>query len=123
MNILKRSREPSGIKNIRARHDWKITGGYDPEQDGPDPQWGRMAIRCRRCGEERRVFQALSMDAPGVALGCVRNGKPSWQRGDLLVRDGQYLDQFVRRLRGGRVLTWDGGHYHESAPDSLAAAG
>ena len=60
------------VKNRSARHDWEVTGGYDPEKDGEDPQWGRVAIKCNRCEEKRRV--SCDLDDPRVAYGCRRRG-------------------------------------------------
>jgi hypothetical protein len=109
----------SVMKNADAPHDWDVTGGYDPALDGPDPQWGRWAIRCRVCEEERRI--SCELDDPRLAGGCRRPGPDTpWQPGDLLVRDGAYLDQFVCWLPGGLVKTFNrGGHYHETDPSFL----
>ena len=106
------------MKNLRAKHDWQVTGGYDAEQDGPDPRWGRVAIECRTCGETRRVFCSLA--DPRVAYGCRRYGGDKWQQGDFLVRDGWALDQFESWLPDGRVRTCNaGGNFYESEPSAL----
>ena len=52
------------------RHDWQVTGGYDPARDGPDPQWGRLAVRCGGCGDTRRIWRGLSLTDPGLTYGC-----------------------------------------------------
>jgi hypothetical protein len=102
------------IKNDRKRHCWKITGGYDAAQDGPDPWWGRIAVRCQRCGETRRIFSAV--DDIGLRYGCIRKGNPdAWQKDDLLVLDGCIREHFVSVLPNGLVLSWNlGGHYTEA---------
>jgi hypothetical protein len=101
------------MKNIQAKHDWKVTGAYDPEADGPDPQWGRRAIRCRICGEERRVF--CSLDEPAVAYGCRRYGGDKWRRGDFLVHESGGLDRFDCWLPDGRVQTYNGGGWYRES--------
>jgi hypothetical protein len=109
-----------GMKNISIRHDFEVTGGYDPERDGGDPQWGRVAVTCRRCGEQRRV--GVSPGELERLTGCRRKGSSGrWQQGDLLVRGGA-LDEFVQYLPDGRALTYNaGGHYHESDCGELVA--
>ena len=110
------------MKNRSARHRWRETGGYDPELDGDVAEWGRVAIECRRCGEQRRIF--CDLDDPRLAGGCRRRGPDTpWRPGDLLVRDGIYLDQFVAWLEEGLVRSFiAGGHYHESEPSALYPA-
>jgi hypothetical protein len=110
------------MKNRAARHDWRVAGGYDPAFDGPDPAWGRRAIECRACGERRRALAPLEDLA--VAGGCRRFGPDTpWQPGDLLIRDGCLLDEFVTWLPGGLVRTFNaGGHYHVSEPAALYPA-
>jgi hypothetical protein len=95
------------VKNRRETHQFEIVGGYDPGQDGPEPRWGRVAVKCARCGEERRV--GCSPADLALQSGCVRRGPDQpWQRGDLLVRDG-YLDEFVRLSpEDGKAVTWNG---------------
>ena len=53
-----------------GRPDWRVTGGYDPGRDGPDPRWGRVAVECSACGETRRIWRGLPPDDPGLAYGC-----------------------------------------------------
>lgn len=119
--MLKLGRTPAGpqIKNTRKQHQWRAVSGYDPEQDGPDPQWGRIGIACGKCGETRRI--SCGINNPFIAYGCVRKGDPrQWRKGDLLIRENAYLDQFVGWLPDGRALTYNtGGHYHESNPGEL----
>jgi hypothetical protein len=62
-----------------VRHDWQVTGGYDPALDGPWPQWGRVAVRCAGCGQARRIWQGLSLDDPGLTYGCPAG--PVWITG------------------------------------------
>jgi hypothetical protein len=96
------------IKNISERHHWKETGGYNPSEDGADPQWGRTAIRCGKCGETRRIF--VSIHSPLIRYGCVRKGNPEvWRKGDLLELNGVFLEQFVRFLPNGDVLSHNDG--------------
>jgi hypothetical protein len=100
------------IKNRHVDHDFEVTGGYDPEQDGDDPRWGRVAVKCSVCGEERRV--ACSPRELKLIGGCYRRGTAeSWQRYDLLVTKGGALDEFVSYLDDGRVLTWNTMAYRE----------
>lgn len=110
------------MKNRDARHDWRLAGGYDPAQDGPEPAWGRRAIECRTCSEQRRIF--CDLDDPRLAGGCRRRGSDTpWRPGDLLVRDGIYLDQFVAWLEDGLARTFNaGGHYHDVEPSALYPA-
>ena len=111
------------MKNRDARHGWREVGGYDPALDGPEPEWGRRAVECRICGERRRIWGGLPVDDERVAGGCRRDGGDAWQPGDLLVRDGAYLDQFVAWIEGGLVRTFNaGGHYHTSEPSALYPA-
>jgi hypothetical protein len=119
--VLTTDRLPPGrsvMKNRGTRHDWRVTGGYDPALgDGDDPAWGRVAIECRQCGETGRVWRGVSLAYDPVAYGCRRPGPDTWEPGDLLVRDGRYLDQFVRWLPGGLVRTYNaGGRYHVTDP-------
>ncbi len=53
-----------------GRHDFAVTGGYDPARDGDQPQWGRVAVECQACGETRRIWQGLSLADPGLTYGC-----------------------------------------------------
>lgn len=113
----------SVMKNAYVKHDWAVTGGHDPEQDGDNPQWGRLAIECRTCGEQGRVWRGVSLDYDPVAYGCRRLGDDRWRSDDLLIRDGFYLDLFVRWLPEGMVQTYNrGGHYHEVEPSQLYPA-
>ena len=107
-----------------ARHDWRETGGYDPALDGDTEQWGRVAVECRICGERRRIWAGLDRDDPALVWGCRRFGPDTpWRPGDLLVRDGAYLDEFVEWLPGGLVRTFNaGGHYHDVEPSALYPA-
>ena len=73
-------------------------------------------VRCRKCGEERRV--GASIAEVNLTGGCLRKGpdKP-WRRGDCLVREGVYLDWYEKTLPSGRILTYNlGGHWHDSDP-------
>jgi hypothetical protein len=101
------------IKNRNQHHDFQAIGGYDPELDGDDSRWGRALVKCNRCGEERRI--GVSIGEVNIGGGCVRKGSVEpWQPGDLLSRHGA-LDQYVKMLDIGLVLTWNaGGHYHEA---------
>jgi hypothetical protein len=65
-------RQFSGIWNFQARHDWDITGGYDPGLDGPDIRWPRIEITCARCGEKRRISVFVPTNHSAIVLGCVR---------------------------------------------------
>lgn len=110
----------SVMKNRLADHDWHKTGGYDPEQDGPEPQWGRIAVECSICGEQRRIYHLLPLDDPGLTSGCRRPGSDAWQPGDLLVRAGGFLDTFEGWEPDGRVRTSNGtGPDHISEPGQL----
>jgi hypothetical protein len=107
------------MKNRNERHDFEVVGGYDAGLDGDDSRWGRVAVRCGRCDEERRV--GIGPAELAVQSGCQRKGRDEpWQPGDLLVTSGGYLDEFVRELPDGRVLTYNaGGHYTESERSDL----
>ena len=111
------------MKNRSARHRWRETGGYDPALDGDVAEWGRVAIEFRRCGERRRIWCGLGLGDRGLTGGCRRFGSDAWRPGDLLVRDGAYLDQFVAWLEEGLVRTFNaGGHYHDVEPSVLYPA-
>jgi len=71
---------------------------------------------------KRRI--ACSLDDMRVAYGCRRSGSDEWRRGDRLVRDGIYLDQFDCWLEDGRVRTTNaGGGVYESEPSALYPEG
>ena len=117
---LQRRRPLSVMKNVYADHRWWRTGGgYDPEQDGPDPQWGRIEVECRVCGERRRIWRLLPLADGALVQGCRRTGPDTWREGDLLVRDGATLDTFVCWLPGGLVHTRCGTTEHDSEPGQL----
>lgn len=101
------------MKNRRVPHDFHVSGGYDPQQDGGDPRYGRIEVTCGICGEARRIYNEIAeVNSHG---GCVRSGPAEpWERGDLLIReeaDGRFNDQFVGVLPNGRVVTWNGSYY------------
>jgi hypothetical protein len=105
------------MKNRREAHAFRIVGGGDPEQDGPDPQFWRVAVECARCGETRRIGAPL--DEVNAGGGCRREGPDEpWQRGDLLVARGVFLDEYQDTLPGGMVITWNG-QYREWHPSVL----
>ena len=112
------------MKNRGALHGWEVSGEYDPALDGPDLWYGRREITCRVCGEVRRVWWRPGLDDLRLAAGCRRRGPDTpWRPGDLLVRDGAYLDEFVAWLPDGLVRTWNaGGRYHVSEPSALYPA-
>lgn len=114
------------IRNRYHHHFYETTGGYDPEQDGSDQRWGRIMIRCTRCGEERRVGYSLAeMQGRG---GCTRKGGLPWQVGDLvIIKTDLYFDgQLVTEVEGfdseGNILTYSPGRprYHcTSKPEDV----
>lgn len=109
------------MKSRKMPHDWKITSGYDPAQDGPDPAYGRIGVKCSVCEEERRVGASLTeMRAVG---GCFRSGGMPYQEGDLLAVQGGGLDEFEGVLPDGQVLTWNaGGQHRSSKPEDVRPA-
>ena len=58
------------MTNRDGRHDWRVTGGYDPGRDGGDPRWGRLAVECMACLETRRIWRGLSLDDAALTYGC-----------------------------------------------------
>lgn len=96
------------MRNIRAEHDFKKIprDGYDPEKDGPEPEFGRVGVRCRLCKEYRRI--GVDLETANKTGGCVRPGKKNWKPGDILVVPddfGEVLESFEGWLKGGRVVT------------------
>jgi hypothetical protein len=114
----------SVMKNVLAEHDWETVGDYDPALDGDEPQWGRIAVQCRRCGEQRRIWRGLARDDPGLLSGCRRQGGDAWESGDRLIADGRIIEYFDSWLPDGRVRTRSAGNagYHEYEPWQLYPA-
>jgi hypothetical protein len=107
------------IKTQSRRHKWRVSGGYDPELDGEDAQWGRRAIECRRCGEQRRIWRGTSLSDIGLVNGCAgRRFKGRYSPGDYVVVGGR-LDTFARYLPGGQCETRNagGGRYVQAVTD------
>lgn len=112
------------MKNVLAEHDWKTVGGYDPALDGDDPIWGRIAVQCRRCGEERRIWRGVSLSDMALLSGCRRQGSDQWQPGDRLIVKGRYIVYFDRWMEDGRVRVESAGNtgYHVLEPWDLYPA-
>jgi hypothetical protein len=112
------------MKNVLAEHDWEQAGSGDPALDGDEPEWERIAVRCRTCGEERRIWRGLSLSDPRVLSGCRRQGSDSWQPGDRLIVEGLTIEYFERWLEDGRVVTLSAGStgYHVYEPWQLYPA-
>lgn len=58
----------------RGRHDW---AGWEQEflvepgiSDVESGRWARVQVRCRKCGEERKVWFGIDRDHPGLVNGC-----------------------------------------------------
>lgn len=118
MSLFTRSPGERPMKNKNQRHKFEVVSGYDAELDGDDPRWGRVAVKCRVCGEERRV--ACSPYEMSLIGGCYRSGRNEpWQAEDLLVRDGGPLDQFVKYMPGDMVLTYNAGGNWQTVPKAL----
>jgi hypothetical protein len=110
------------FKSRNRRHTWKVTGGYDPDQDGDEPRWGRVAIECTTCGETRRVGRdAYAENAIGLRYGCLRTStSPQFERGDLVALPDGRLDEFVAYLSDDMAVTYNaGGHSHEERVEDL----
>lgn len=102
------------MKNIREVHDFaQVPGsGYDAEQDGDDPRWGRIDVECRRCHEKRRI--GAPIDEVNLTGGCYRRGGPELRPGDLLVTAEGYLETFFSQS-GSQITTRSLGNtgYHQ----------
>lgn len=98
---------PNAIKSDHYFHSWRVVGAYDPELDGDDPSYGRRAVACMRCGEQRRI--GCSLDDPRLKYGCVRTGfTGTYELGDHVLV-GNRLDRFVKYLPNGQCQTVNGG--------------
>lgn len=106
------------VKNRREYHNFRVVSGYDPERDGDDPQWGRVAVECRTCGEQRRI--GCSIAEVNTLGGCVRHGNTKPKHYDHVVTPEGYLDYYINLLPNGKVSTYNaGGTYHENNPEDL----
>lgn len=108
----------AGVKNLMEDHDFEYVSGYDAELDGDDPTWGRCAVRCRKCNEERRI--GISVEAVNSMGGCVRKGDLKPRRQDF-VAIGGVVEYFKELLPNGKVLTLSAGNagYHENPPEQV----
>lgn len=104
------------IKTDRRLHDWQITGGYDPEQDGEDERYARYAVQCKKCKEERRVGATFDDFIFACSSGCIRtNFNGRFQRGDLVTVEkedgfgGERLDHFLNYVEGDMAATSNAG--------------
>ena len=119
MSLLKR--DSARVKSRRVPHDWKVVSDYDPALDGPDERYGRMGVRCRICGEERRV--AVSLAEMRLQYGCWRRGGLPYREGDLVVVPGGYLDEVQALLPDGSAVTHNlGGRTSTFRLDELRSA-
>lgn len=102
--------------NIHQHHDFAYK---DAEDIGG---YTLALVECSRCGERRKI--GCTTAEANVTGGCKRRGSSCILRaGDLVVRDRQYLDQFIKHLPGGMVLTYNaGGSYHRALSRDIVPA-
>jgi hypothetical protein len=108
----------AGVKNLMRNHDFNYISGYDPKQDGDDPRWGRIDVKCAVCNEKRRI--GASIEEVNSTGGCIRSGGLKPVRQDFISVGGA-VEYFKDVLPSGKILTLSAGNmgYHENDPEDV----
>lgn len=60
-------------------HDFAVTQEYVEEKGVPE-EWGRCAVKCSTCGEERLIFWGIGLHALNRGGWCIKPRKTFWEK-------------------------------------------